>query len=478
MTARTAPAPSLRRTLLMWLILPLVALVPLAAALVYALAVRPALDGLDRALTDTAVALTNILEMHDGQATLPLSTQTLRALRADLVDDVAFVVSDPQGRPLGGEAALLAHAPALRAGEWRFFDDTLRGRPMRAAAFGARCGSSTQICTVLVAESLGKRQDAERAVALAALAASVLLALSLGLLAVVAVRRGLRPLQRASVEIGARSLQRLEPIELATVPREVMPFVLALNDLFGRLRTAASAQRAFVEDAAHQLRTPLSTLRVEAAQVLTQTCPSSLKPTLLRLYAAAERASHLVQQLLTLARTDGAVLGDGTPLPRIDLARLAAEYANDWLRPTLAMEQDLGFDLEPAFVEGDELLLRELLGNLVHNAIEHAGAGVSITVRTRSVAGRAVLEVIDDGRGVLPEELEHVWGRFRRGKLAGGLGTGLGLAIVRDIARLHGGEATLQPGVGGTGLAVTVSLPQSPEHIITDPEAEPVVNLS
>ena len=462
-------APSLRRTLLGWLILPLVALVPLTAALVYALAVRPALDGLDRALTDTAVALTGILELRDGQATLPLSAQTLRALRADLVDEVAFVVGDPQGRPLGGDAALLAQAPVLRAGEWRFFDDTLGGRPMRAAAFGARCGMPAQVCTILVAESLGKRRDAERAVALASLAAAALLALSLGLLAVAAVQRGLRPLQRASAEMELRSLQRLEPIDPAAVPREVAPFVRALNDLFARLRVAASAQRAFVEDAAHQLRTPLSTLRVESAQALAAPCPPALQPTLLRLHAAAERGAHLVQQLLTLARADGAVLGAGTPVARLDLAALAAASADDWLRPALAAGQDLGFDLAPAFVEGDRLLLQEMLGNLVHNAIAHAGTGVRITVRTRSEGHRSVLEVTDDGCGLPAHERAAVWERFRRGTQAGGVGSGLCLAIVRDIARLHGGDAALEAGAGGRGLRATVTLPQAPE---------PVANLS
>jgi len=114
--------------------------------------------------------------------------------------------------------------------------------------------------------------------------------------------------------------------------------------------------------------------------------------------------------------------------------------------------------------------LRELLGNLIHNAIEHAGAGSRITVRTRGELTRSVLEVVDDGRGLPADELPQVWDRFRRGAGAGGLGTGLGLAIVRDIARLHGGDAVLRPGAEGRGLTATVTLPRS--------HAEPVANLS
>lgn len=213
-------AGSLRRTLLAWLILPLVVLVPLSAAVVYGLAVRPALDGLDRALTDTAVALAGMLQTDGGAVTLPLSAQTLRALRADLVDEVALAVGNPQGQRLAGDADLLALRPPVAAGQWLFFDATLRGQRMRLAAHGAACGAPGGVCAILVAESLGKRRAAERAVALAALAAAVLLAGSLAALALLAVRLGLRPLQRASTEMASRSLQRLEPIPLHTVPRE------------------------------------------------------------------------------------------------------------------------------------------------------------------------------------------------------------------------------------------------------------------
>lgn len=454
---------SLRRTLLAWLMLPLVLLVPLSAAVVYGLAVRPALDGLDRALTDTAVALTGILALQDGQPLLPLSEQTMRALRADLVDEVAFAVGDGQGRLLGGDAALLALQPPLAPGQWRFFDEALRGRPMRVAAYGARCAEPARVCPILVAESLGKRRDAERAVALAALAAALLLAVSLALLALLAVRRGLRPLRRASAEIASRSLQRLEPIAPASVPREAAPFVLALNDLFVRLRSAAAAQRAFVEDAAHQLRTPLATLLLESSQALSRPHPPELRPTLDRLHAAAERGAHLVQQLLTMARTDGAAL-DAAAAP-VDLMRLATEAAGGWLGPALAAGQDLGFDLQPATVRGNALLLGELLGNLVHNAVQHAGRGAQVTVRTRTSGGQVLLEVADDGRGLPAEDLGRVWDRFHRGSTASGQGSGLGLAIVRDIARVHGGQATLQPGADGRGLVVQVTLPAAGQAV-------------
>lgn len=462
MTTPAMPAvrASLRRTLLAWLLLPLLVLVPLAAAIVYAMAVRPALDGLDRALTDTAVALTGILTVHDDRPVLPLSAQTAKALRADLVDDVAFAVGDEHGVLLGGDAALLTLRPPLALGQWVFFDATIHGHQNRVAAFGAPCGEGPRICPVLVAESLVKRRDAEHAVAGAALAAALFLAGSMSLLSLLAARRGLGTLRRASTEIRSRSLNHLEPIALASMPREVAPFVVALNDLFERLRLAGSAQRAFIEDASHQLRTPLATLLSDSSQALAGPHPAELHPTLERLHAAAQRGAHLAQQLLTLARLEGSAL-DAVPCATVDIAALVAEGANDWLRPSLAAGQDLGFALQPAPVRGHALLLREMIGNLVDNAVQHAGRGAAVMLQTGSTGGNAFVEIEDDGTGLAAPDLARVWGRFHRGSAARGQGTGLGLAIVRDIAQLHGGDAVLRPGPTGRGLVVRITLPLS-----------------
>ena len=452
--------PSLRRALLVGLLLPLVVLVPLTAALIYGLALSPALDALDRALTGTSVALAQIVEVHDGRATLPLSEQTARALRADLVDETAFAVGDSGGHLLGGSASLLRLAPSVQAGQWRFFAATLDGKRVRVAAHGMPCGERpNQVCAIVVAETLGKRAAAERAALLAALVGATALALPLAALAMLAVNRAMRPLSRAAAEVESLTPQRLESVDARGVPREVVSFVHALNRLLARLRDAAAAQRTFVSDAAHQLRTPLAVMRVETAQALATPHPDELHPALERLHAAAERGARLAQQLLALARAEGMAL-DPTQRPQaLDLSRLAAGTADRWLQPSLDAGQDLGFDLAPAWVDGYPVMLEELLGNLVDNAIEHAGPGARITVRTRAQEGCARLSVEDDGRGVPAEEMELLWQRFRRGREARGTGSGLGLAIVADIARLHGASATLEPGERGRGLRVQICFP-------------------
>lgn len=452
--------PSLRRVLLVWLLLPVLVLVPLTAVLVYLLALRPALDGLDRALTANAVALAQIIEVREGGVTLPLSAQTERALQADLVDTFFFAVGDPQGRLLGGTPELLLLAPVLAVGQWRFFEGELSGRPVRVAAHAVACGPApAQSCVILVAETVGKRDAAESAVLLAAALGALALALPLVLLAMVAVSRGLRPLRVAAAEVDARSPDRLEALDVREVPQELLTFVNALNALFERLREAAAAQRAFVADAAHQLRTPLTVLRVEAALALDTPHPPAMRPVLQRLHAAAERGARLAQQLLALARAEGAVLETGRRRAWVDLARLATDAADHWLPPAVRADQDLGFDLAPAWVAGDPMLLEELMGNLVDNAVQHAGPGARITVRTSTQDGRALLCVEDDGRGLGSDEHPLVWQRFHRGREAAGTGSGLGLAIVKDIARLHGASATLEHGEQGRGLRVRILFP-------------------
>ena len=452
--------PTLRRTLLVGLLVPLLVLVPLTAAVIYRLALIPALDGLDRALTDTAVALSRIVQVDADGVTLPLSAQTARALQADLVDRTEFAVGGPDGRALGGEPALLALAPPLPAGQWSFFDAQFGADSVRVAAHAVACGGPERVCAIVVAETLGKRHQAERAVVLASLAGATVLALVLVALAMLAVARGLRPLQRAAAQVASLSPAALAPVDTRGVPREVVGFVHALNGLLARIRDAGIAQRAFIADAAHQLRTPLAVMRVEAAQALSTPHPEAQQPMLERLHAAAERGARLAQQLLSLARTESFALDpQQQPVQPVDLRPLIADAADRWLEPSIDAGQDLGFELQHAVVQGHPVLLEELVGNLVHNAVAHAGRGARITVACGVDGDMPWLSVDDDGPGVPEDERPLLWQRFRRGREAGGTGSGLGLAIVADIARLHGAQAELQAGAEGRGLKVLVRFP-------------------
>jgi two-component system sensor histidine kinase TctE len=449
---------SLKSLLAAWLLLPLLLLVPVAAGLQYWLTLRPALDSLDQALGDAALSIGNLVRLDaDGRVLFDMSAQTERTLRTDRYDAIFYVVLGPDGERVAGDAALAQAplVPAASAGDgsagWDFADGRLEGEAVRVVLHRIGCGVGA--CEVRVAETTRKRKQAERDAMLAAAVSMLTLALLLVAVMFVAIDRGLRPLLAVREELAQRSLDNLQPLAVRRAPAEVQPLLEAINRLFVRLREAAAAQQSFLADAAHQLRTPLTALRTEAELALLEPHPPSLTPTLTRLNDSSARAARLAGQLLALARADA--LRADPPQP-LDLRQIAGAAAQDWVPRAVAAGIDLGFDLEPAPLRGRSVLLQELLGNLLHNALEYAGDGSRVTVRTRSERGAAVLEVEDNGPGIPPADRERVFARFERGSQPRGQGSGLGLAIVRDIAVAHGARVELLDPPGGRGLLVRV----------------------
>ena len=446
---------SLKQRLLAWLMLPVLLAVPLAGWSLYRLMHETAISWLDQALGDTALALASLIRERDGQLGVEVSGATDRALRFDRQDRIYYLVRDPQGRLLQGDAQLAALAPSgLARGDWSFGDGRLAGEPLRLAALGVDCGQA-EPCMVQVAETLHKR-DALRAQLLAMVGLGITgLAALLALAVWWATREGLRPLDQLSHELERRDLDRLEPLQPA-VAAELRPLIAAFNRLFERLGSAASAQRQFLANAAHQLRTPLTSLRTEIDLALLEPHDAQMEPLLKRLQKSVDRSARLAQQMLSMARAEA---DTGEPARMLDLREIAAQVAEDWVPRALAAGVDLGFELQAAPVRGQGFLLRELLENLLHNSLSYAGARARITVRCGSAAGEAWLEVEDNGPGIATAERERALQRFQRGSTAQGLGSGLGLAIALDIARRHGGTLALLDGAQAQGLRVRLSMP-------------------
>ncbi len=437
----TVRPPSLRGTLLLWLLLPLLLIAPVAAAIQYGLILRPALKAFDRSLGDAVVSIANFVRPGPAGVAFEMSAQTERSIRTAQDDAVYYVVLNPAGDVLAGDPPLAEPRLRLATDEWQFYDAQLFDQPVRVGARGVACGEG--VCQVRVAETRTSR-DLLRSDMLVAIGASLLLvAVASGLTVLVATAHGLRPLQRLSQQLGARSLDDLRPLQPAGVPTEALPVVEAMNRLFERVQAGSAAQQAFLADAAHQLRTPLATLKTEAELAMLQPHPPALAAPLARINAAADRAARLSSQLLALARTDASAR-DGLPLETLDLKALASACVDEWVPRALQAGVDLGFELHPAVVTGQPFLLRELLGNLIHNAIVYAGAGSQVTVRSAITGGLPVLEVEDNGPGIAAEDRPRVIQRFQRGPQATGSGSGLGLAIVNDIARAHGAELLLE----------------------------------
>jgi len=276
------------------------------------------------------------------------------------------------------------------------------------------------------------------------------------------VGRGLQPLRRLSNVLEKRSVRSLDPLPLAPLPVEIRPLVSALNDLLQRVEDAANAQRVFVADAAHELRTPLAALKLEL-QALKQRADGSLQegiqkemPALERLDDRVSRIIHLTQQLLVLAREDANATVRFTS---ISLRRIAEQSVSDLSLFAELKHIDLGLECvkdDTFTVSGDPNGLRILLNNLIDNAIRHTPEGGKIDVSLCRRDGVIDMAVSDSGTGIPESELSRVLDRFYRGEHARGQGSGLGLAIATSIASRHGVRLLLQNQTDGQGLRVVV----------------------
>ena len=284
--------------------------------------------------------------------------------------------------------------------------------------------------------------------------------LEIGLVLIV-VRRALRPLRQLSSSLAARSLETLTPVDLVDeVPAEIAPLVRALNDLLTRLDKAVQAQRIFIADAAHELRTPLTALKLQIQVARREHQGVGTGELFRKLEERTNRAIHLVQQLLSLAREDADA---GTGKREADLFRIATQVVSELSVLAEQKEIDLGLECagmetapSPVHVAGDETSLRSMLTNLVDNAIRYTPQGGRVDVRLIVARETVGLEVVDTGPGIPHAELDRVRDRFYRAKNTSGSGSGLGLAIAAKVAMKYRAELSIRNRDDETGLSVTI----------------------
>lgn len=444
----------LRQRLALILLPSLLFLLLASAAAQYLLAVLPLQDELDRSLADVALALAERLGVGEsGNVSFTLSDEAAELLDADAVDDNWFAAFNDVFETIAGEPELRWPAVDIRRGEPFFFNTVVDGVPVRAVAVKASCGARS--CGVIVARTENKRASLIRAVQLSALLPVALAGLISMVLVWFGLRSGLKPLVGLSIEVFRRSPRDLSPIRVEDAPAELGPLVVGVNRLMRQLGEASLAQQKFLATAAHQLRTPLAGLqsRIELAQL--EAGDEEARSRLDGIHESAVRAARLAVQLLSLARAEpGASTAD--ECVALDLAKLAAELVDEWVPRAYAKQIDLGFELEAAPAEGAPLLLRELIVNLLHNALEYTQEGGRVTVRTGVEAGSSFVSIEDNGPGIPAEFRQAVLGRFFRMPASPGAGSGLGLAIVREIVEAHHASMSLDDAPGGQGLIVRV----------------------
>ncbi|HUL93981.1 MAG TPA: sensor histidine kinase N-terminal domain-containing protein [Burkholderiales bacterium] len=446
---------SLRRHLTYWLLGPLLLLVAAGSFLSYRIALSAANKAYDSALLDPALAIASHLKPGGTRLELDLPSIAIEALRIDTEDRVYYQVLGPAGELIAGTPRLPAPPERLQPGEHIYYDATLEGERVRIAARAVRVETGTAI--VQVAETLIKRDKLVLELLVASTVPQVLIAFAAVALLWLGIGQGLRPLDRLRGEIAARSPRDLRPFSERDKPQEVHSLVAALNQLLSRLNAAIASQQRFIANAAHQLRTPLAGLKTHAELARREPSTSELRSLLDMIAAETQRTSHLVNQLLTLARAEPGESPGGQP---VNLHEIVGRDVRDWVQRAVGKNIDLGFELEDAWTLGEPLLLRELAANLLDNALAYTQAGGSVTVRTGVRNGESVLEVEDNGPGIPEAEREKVFERFYRVPATGGEGCGLGLSIVSEIAERHSARIELADSAGGRGTLIRAVFPR------------------
>jgi two-component system sensor histidine kinase TctE len=478
---------SLFGEILDWMLAPLLLLWPMSVALTWLVAQSIANRPFDRSLSETArtIARQVVVEREDStgrsNVRLRLPEVASEVLRADDTDRVYFQVLGARGEFIAGDRDLpVPEETPAPAQELRFRDDEVAAEPVRVAYVWlpstGLAGESPPL--VQVAETLDKRSRLATEIIKGVIVPQFVVLPLAVLLVWFALARGIKPLNELQQRIRRRESHDLSPLQERDVPEEVAPLVGAINDLLGRLDHSISAQKHFLADAAHQLKTPLAGLRMQAELAQReidagQQDPKALKRSLQHIAHASQRAAHMVNQLLSMARAEDKESARGRQ--EVNIARLARETVRDFVPRAMDKRIDLGYEGpdegQPLHgrLLGQPLLIREMIRNLVDNALQYTPPGGSVTARVVDdpFGQVVVLQVEDTGPGIAEAERELVFRPFYRALGTDADGSGLGLAIVQEIVQQHGAQIsitearprTLGAGQTGPGALFTVRIP-------------------
>ena len=463
---------SLFGEILDWMLTPLLLLWPISLVLTWLVAQGIAGKPFDRALEYNAGALAQLVSVNNNKVQFSLPLPARELLRADDSDTVYYQVLGANGEHLSGERALPLPPDNEKAvpGEVRLRDDEIRGVAIKVAYTWVKVAlPGARPALVQVAETLEKRSVlATEIVKGVMLPQFVILPIAV-LLIWLALVQAIKPLNMLEERIRARKPDDLSPIDAQAAPLEVAPLVDSVNDLLLRLKDSIATQKRFLADAAHQLKTPLAGLRMQADLAQREGADADeLKQSLRQIGRSSVRATHTVNQLLALARAESS--GSAMPRQTCDLAELTMSVVRDCVPRAIEKQIDLGYEgTEPGApggqIEGNPTLLKELVRNLLDNAINYTPSSARqpavITARVLSdpTQGRLVLQVEDSGPGVPLAERELVFQPFYRALGTEADGSGLGLPIVLEIAQQHNATVDLdetRPGQAAPGARFTV----------------------
>lgn len=457
---------TIRKRLLVLLLPALAALLGLWAWSAYLSVLHFADIAYDRALYDSARTLATQVKVQDGKTVLDLSEDEREMLEVDPQDDVYFEVFAADGTRLGGTADLPAPGPSSRPGDFGYlYDGQFVSESLRLVQYVPSPTEPLQF-VVRIGETRRKRTRLATEATLAMVPMQVVFIGTSVLLVWLGVGWGLRPLEALRTSIARRDYADLEPLSLRGLPSELRSQAKAINELMARLRVVLDAERRFLADATHQLRTPLTVLRTQTELALRANDFESLKERVRQMAGVCERLTRLANQLLNLSRAEAGLAGVGENV-RVDLRHVLEEVLARHEPAAHAKQQTLELfgDGGPLWLRGNLLMLEEMVANLVDNAVRYSPPNSRIAVEARDQGDEVRLTVRDDGPGLSEVERHRVMDRFYRGAGVTQPGSGLGLAIVREIVRAHYGRLELTPArADGTGLLAVLDFPSYRER--------------
>ena len=456
---------SLRRRIAVWLLPPLLVMLLVNAYLSY----RAALEGVnrayDRSLSASIKAIAEQTHSLEGEIQVDIPYAAFEVFEDRAQERVYHAVLAASGTLVTGYEDLLPPHPPPPSGEVMLFDSHFRGMAIRLGAMTKRLYDpalpSGDTVTIVFAETTESRTELARELFLDSVRRQLALLGLGGALVFIAIGTAFRPLLRLRTTFRKRSEEDLTPVEADEIPNEVAPLIDAINHHMERLSAMLDARRRFLADAAHQIRTPLAVLTTQAEVGLRQSSADEMRQTFASLLDSIRATRRLANQMLSMSHAEAinGSLEDQTP---VDLSSIAREVALDLATLAVKKRIELVFDCDvrPLLVCGNLSMLREMIANLVDNAIRYGPTGSSVMLSVHGSNRDAVLNVIDQGPGIPECEREHVFKRFYRILGHGEAeGSGLGLAIVREICRAHGGRIALKAGENGLGLNVELTLP-------------------
>jgi two-component system sensor histidine kinase TctE len=453
--------PTLKRKLLGWLLGPLFGLLILDTFISYSISLNFSNQAYDRSLQEVAKEISLYLKLNGSGPNLYIPAAAERILLVDQDDRLFYKVSTEDGNVVGGEPAIRPPAAPLKRGAPIFYDDVLHGEPVRVIAAWVPVAERgfKDMVMVQVAETVNKRDRLARDILTSVVLPQLLLIILATVTVYFAIERSLLPLKPLQRAVSHRSHLDLSPIDVDKAPGEVRPLVEEVNELMSRLGKTLEFQNRFIADAAHQLKTPVAGIKAQIELALRENDLATLQRSVAQLYVSTDRLSRLVGQLLSLARNEpGAV--NAMQLRTLDLNALALETTMDWVPEALKRNVDLGFESAHSTVtiDGDPDRLRELINNLIDNAVRYSQDGGHATVKV-TPGDQPQLSVSDDGPRIPVEERKRIFERFHRLLGTHTDGSGLGLAIVSEIASLHNAHITLEEDLDGIGNTFTVFFP-------------------